>query len=74
MISNPRIEIDGDRATGRRRLLMLYRAPDDADGWRYGRIVGHYGDDFVRTPEGWRFETLRSNALANHLYVVRRVE
>ena len=59
LLSNPIVAVDGDRATGRWRLVMVYTGNVPGGGTQYQRIIGSYEDDFVRTPDGWRFETLR---------------
>ena len=52
-ISNPRIDVDGDRATARWHALLAVLAEEDAK-----LHVGVYDDVMVRTPDGWRFERL----------------
>ena len=55
-ISNPIIEVDGDTATGNWHLLLAITLGDDRQAtW----VMGNYNDEFVRTPEGWRFKALR---------------
>ena len=46
-----RIDIDGDRATGR---VWTHEVLEAADG-TVSRPIGRYDDAYVRTPEGWRF-------------------
>jgi hypothetical protein len=53
-ISNPRIDVDGDRATARWHALLAVTVEDGAK-----LHVGIYDDVLVRTSEGWRFERLR---------------
>lgn len=55
---NPIIDVDGDRATGMWRLIMLYTANVEAPLPSYFRIIGWYRESYVRTDEGWRFKTL----------------
>ena len=55
---NPVIEVQGDRATGHWRLIMLYTENVAADKVRYQRIIGWYRETYVRTVEGWKFQTL----------------
>lgn len=55
MISNHRIEIDGDRATGR-CYLQAQHVREAAPGPPNFIVAGSYDDRFVRTPEGWRIE------------------
>jgi len=52
-LSAPRIEIAGDRATGRWHAILLTTVESGAK-----LQAGIYDDRFVRTPEGWRFERL----------------
>lgn len=53
-ITNPRIEIDGDRATARWHAILAVTAEAQAK-----LHAGIYDDRMVRTPDGWRFERLR---------------
>ena len=53
-ISNPLIEVDGDRATARWHAMLAVSAEDQAK-----LHVGVYDDRMIRTAEGWRFEVLR---------------
>jgi len=54
-VFNPVINVDGDRATGDWRFLMMYTATDEQT---FTRIIGTYADTYVRTIAGWRFESL----------------
>jgi hypothetical protein len=55
-IGNPIIEVDGDRATGRWYLFqpMAMRGGDQAF-WYCAR----YEDEYVRTVEGWKFQSVK---------------
>jgi hypothetical protein len=53
-ITNPIIEINDDTATGNWHVLVALTLPDGKRVW----VAGIYNDDFVRTPEGWKFKTL----------------
>jgi len=53
-ISNPMIEVSGDRATARWHALLAVTAEDRAT-----LHVGVYDDRMLRTEDGWRFELLR---------------
>lgn len=53
-ISNPLIEVEGDRATARWHAMLAVIAEDQAK-----LHVGVYDDRMVRTKKGWRFELLR---------------
>ena len=52
-ITNPLIEVDGDRATGRWHAMLAVTAEGQAK-----LHTGVYDDRLVRTAEGWRFELL----------------
>lgn len=52
-LSNIAVTVDGDRATARSYVHALLMAiPDDAASWV--EAIGHYDDEVVRTPDGWR--------------------
>jgi hypothetical protein len=52
-ITNLVITPDGDRATARSYVHALLMAiPDDSASWV--EALGHYDDELVRTPDGWR--------------------
>jgi hypothetical protein len=52
-LSNFVIDVQGDRAEVRSYVhAVLMLKPGDADNWI--DVVGHYEDEFVRTPAGWR--------------------
>ena len=53
-ISNPRIDVDGDRATARWHAILAVTAEE-----KPLLHVGVYDDRMIRTAEGWRFELLR---------------
>ena len=55
MISNHRIEIDGDRATGC-CYLQAQHVRDAAPGPPNFIVAGRYDDRYVRTSAGWRIE------------------
>lgn len=54
-VSNPIVQVDGDRATGQWQLLCPSTIENDQSIW----IGGIYDDVFVRTPAGWRFQTIK---------------
>ncbi len=62
---NPRIEIDGNSATGHWRLIMLYTAnPTPAAGKtngapEYHRIIGWYQERYSKENGRWRFSHLK---------------
>jgi hypothetical protein len=52
-LTNFAIVVDGDRATARSYVHAVLQAiPDDAASWV--EALGHYDDELVRTPDGWR--------------------
>jgi ketosteroid isomerase-like protein len=51
IISNPRIQIEGDRATATSRYLFVMRA---ADGRPTPSLAGVYTDDLVRQGREWK--------------------
>ena len=55
---NPVIDVQGDMATGHWRLIMLYTENLGTEQVRYQRIIGWYRESYVRTIEGWKFQTL----------------
>lgn len=55
-ISNPNIRVTGDTATGEWHLLCPSIVEDESI-W----IGGVYRDEFVRTPDGWKFRKLKVN-------------
>ena len=63
-VSNPLIDVDGDVATGHWHALVPSTTPDKIALW----VIGLYKERYVRTPEGWKFHTLRFETAANTLY------
>ena len=58
-VSNPVIEVNGDSGTGKWHIVAdLIRAEDNQAVW----MAGDYSDEFVRTPEGWKFKSLKFTA------------
>jgi ketosteroid isomerase-like protein len=53
VVSNPVIDVDGDRATAYTNWTFVTRAGNDMPVWE---MLGHYVDEIVRTPEGWKFK------------------
>ena len=51
LISNPQIDVDGDRAKARSRHLLVMRA---ADGSPVPELAGVYEDEFVREDGQWK--------------------
>ena len=55
LLTNPIIDVDGDRATGNWHLTIMLNTPD-----RSSILVGGiFDDEYVRTPEGWRIKRSR---------------
>jgi len=52
LVTNIRIEVDGDRATGYSKYTVLSRNESDVP---YVRINGHYDDVFIREDGRWKF-------------------
>ncbi len=53
---NPLIELDGDRATAKfTGLFAFHRQADSSPIW----LCNIYDDSYVRTADGWRFQTVR---------------
>ena len=50
MLGSPRIELNGDQATGDWTIAVQSRRKDGETM----QIVGRYSDRFVRTADGWR--------------------
>lgn len=55
-IHSPRIEIDGDTAIGRWTLMARMTRKGST---QVETIIGRYGDEFRRTPGGWRISCVR---------------
>ena len=55
---NPIIDVDGDRATGAWRLIMLYTASQPDGSLQYLRIIGTYRERYVRLGGEWLFQSL----------------
>lgn len=52
-LSNLSVTVDGDRAVARSYVLAhLQAVPGDPASWV--EALGHYDDELVRTPAGWR--------------------
>ncbi|MEX0846533.1 MAG: nuclear transport factor 2 family protein, partial [Ilumatobacteraceae bacterium] len=56
MVTNPLVDIDGDRATVRWSFTMVYTGADEG---RY-RILGFYDDVMERADGRWQFRSLHS--------------
>jgi len=51
LVSNPQVDVDGDRATARSRHLLLMRG---ADGEPVPELAGLYEDEFIREDGQWK--------------------
>ena len=63
-VTNPLIEVAGDRATGHWHVLVTSTLPDRTAVW----TLGIYEDQYVRTADGWKFKSVRFTAAANTSY------
>jgi len=54
-ITNPIIEVAGDRAKGNWHVLVALTRPDGQAVW----VAGIYDEDYVRTRDGWRIQLLK---------------
>jgi hypothetical protein len=54
-VTQPMIEIHGDRATGHWHLIAAGLSPSGDSSL----ALGGYEDEYVRTPEGWRIKSMR---------------
>lgn len=64
-VFNPRIEVNGDEATGHWRLVMLATLKP---GGVYQRIIGSYDERYRRTDDGWRISSLHCTVEENGTY------
>lgn len=53
LVMNPVIEIEGDTATALSNWAYVTRDANDAPVFE---MLGHYVDQLVRTPDGWKFQ------------------
>ena len=56
MLGSPRIEVDGDAATGDWTVLVWSKR---RAGGEPMRVIGRYSDRFRRTENGWRISEIR---------------
>jgi hypothetical protein len=54
-VMNPLIEVQGDHGEGHWHLIVCATQPDATSHC----ILGSYLEEYVRTPVGWRFKTMR---------------
>lgn len=62
VMHHPQLSVDGDEAEGTWYVEIHYALSDGVGGWRQGQ----YEDTYVRTPDGWKFETV------SHTFFARR--
>lgn len=67
---NPIIEVDGDRATGDWRLIMLYTANQPDGSLQYLRIIGTYRERYVRLAGEWLFQSLHCEVEEHAAYAL----
>ena len=70
LFTNPHITIDGDRAEGHWKLVMVYtgNAPDGST--QYHRILGFYDEIYERHDADWLFRSLVVTVVENNAYTV----
>lgn len=56
ILTNPVVELEGDRARSTCYLHAQHYMPDQRTGGNTLEIGGTYHDDLVRTADGWRIE------------------
>jgi hypothetical protein len=54
-VTNPIIEVAGDRATGNWHVLVAILRPDSQAVW----VAGIYDEEYARTRDGWRIKILK---------------
>jgi hypothetical protein len=54
MVTNPAIKVSGDTATGKWHMLVAHII-DERSLW----IGAIHNDEYVRTPDGWKFKAVR---------------
>jgi len=67
---NPIIDVDGDRATGFWRLIMLYTGYRPDRSLQYRRIIGWYREQYVRIAGRWHFQHLYCQVEEHAPYVL----
>lgn len=55
---NPIIEVDGDRATGEWRLIMLYTGNNPDGSHHFSRIIGWYKEVYLKIDGHWHIHDL----------------
>ena len=67
-VFNPLIDVQGDRASGHWRLLMLYTVDSPDRGIEYFRIIGCYRETYRRVGGRWLFESLHCDVEEHGAY------
>lgn len=62
-ITNSRIELDGDRATGRTLVSNPMQMPKGEGAFYIFTVYAYYHDELVRTAAGWRIAVRREEQL-----------
>ena len=70
MVTNPNIVIDGDKATGHWRFIMIYTGNVGDGTTQFRRIIGYYSDEFVKKDGKWYFQSLTPMVEENDSYPV----
>jgi hypothetical protein len=55
---NPIIDVEGDKATGHWRLIMLYTGVYPNGDLHFSRIIGWYREEYARSNGLWQFKHL----------------
>jgi hypothetical protein len=61
-VMNPMIKVDGDRATGEWKLFQPCTV-EGKSGPRAMWLAANYHDEYLRTSSGWKFQSLKVEAL-----------
>ena len=65
IVANPVIRIDGNRARGSWKFIMLYTHKNGG----YYRVIGRYEDQYVKQGGKWFFQSLTAHVEENGLYL-----
>ncbi len=71
---NPIIEVNGDKAVGHWRLIMLYTGNLPDGQVQYMRIIGWYREEYVRIDGQWLFQHLYCEVEENAPYPVLELD
>ena len=70
MVTNPQIDIDGDRAKAHWRFVMIYTGHVGDGTVQFHRIIGYYEDELVKRDGKWYFQSLTPNVEESDSYPV----